>query len=160
MRFHRSLFLYFKTQINSDVDKLDFFHNQLSIAVKSRYFSDRNKTKFHILQNLGIFYKNLCDKNSHLQYNDYLYSENGFVELCYIYIYSLNLDGIRQTLGNLNYIKKRFEMGQSSIEKLLRDFTEAITLYQELSPVDLKYVKSLYPWYSRKEMLEVRSIYI
>lgn len=84
----------------------------------------------HIYTNLASFHKKKADPKDTLDYK----TENiqSLIELPYLYCHALDYIGIRNTLGNLNYIKERFKLGLYSIQLLLRDYQDLILFFQEL----------------------------
>ena len=61
-----------------------------------------------------------------------------FDDLVYYELRALQLRSLQQTLGSLNFVKARARLGSGSIEKLLRDYHDAIAVVRSAKYAQLK----------------------
>lgn len=140
-RLFRSLELYLRPQGEDGEGTLGFFHGQLAVAVKNRYLRG-SKMRIHICGNLSSYYKLKADPKGDLSW-DGEYS-NALKELPYFYFQSYDLQGLQETLGNLNFIKARCKLGVFSIEALMRDYQDAQSFFKDSNYALMKDVLNQY----------------
>lgn len=120
--------MYLKSTEVHGMKTISFFHDQLSLAVRKRYFDDDNKMINHIYKNLCDHYKLNADPTGELLWNTK--DEDALTELPYYYTVAFNYLGLKETLTNINFIRARCELGYYSLEGLIRDYQFCFDYYK------------------------------
>lgn len=142
-RLSKSLDAYTKLFETQDVSTLRFFHQQISRAVAARYL-DTARSQHSVHRRLMRFFARKVswreaevwlvssDDNDITSQADPLgdltwlgNNERDFGDLVYYQLKGLKLRELEQTIGNLRFLSARARFGPTSVEGLLKDYSEA-----------------------------------
>lgn len=135
-RMYRTLEMYIRPPGSSGTSTLQFFHDQFREAVKSRYFAHGRSAERATYGKLSAYLQGKADP---IKDGTWLCADSEvFDDLVYYQRQALQLNGLRDTLGNLQFVRARATHGTDGLERLLRDYHDTIAMVKEVKYTLLK----------------------
>lgn len=129
---------------------VDFNCKIIKNAIKRRYIREENNELIvNIYTNLSKFYLLKIDPTNDLKFDGNC--EYGFMEIIYFTSNGLMWNYLKECIGNMNFIKKRFLMGIGSVDTLIYDIIDIINQIKTIS--NSKYKNILKQIFTTKDLL-------
>eukprot|EP00753_Platysulcus_tardus_P014507 PLAT4384.1.p1 GENE.PLAT4384.1~~PLAT4384.1.p1 ORF type:complete len:2093 (+),score=763.88 PLAT4384.1:756-6281(+) len=123
LRLSRSLGAYLRLQEELDDCTLDFFHNQMSTAVRMRYFHSI-QDECATFKKLAAYFYSKCDPFVNHSWAGP--SGHIFDNLAYYQVRAHCFLELKQTLGSLSFLRSRAAHGRAALEQLVKAYMDTV----------------------------------